>query len=292
MINLYNSDITDILPEVLGSNEKSIALGYAIKQAMQRFVSYCQNISVYAVIDTVPEEVLDMLAVELKTQYYDDSMAISIKRSLVKNTLVWYMYTGTTAAVTELVEAVFGNSEIEEWFEYGGEPYHFKIRTSNINSTDEMIQQVMDLIRAMQNVRSHLEEVTVEVMQQMRLYHGCVIEAIADTVTIGINMEIEDDDAPSNFIRFMDSSTGTVYEIKVVDGSLTMETADGVSSGAKNLLLADANTGTVYELKVVDGALAMTEGSGSSAKDFILLVDANTGAIYEISVVDGDLVMK
>lgn len=190
MINLNDSHITDILPEALASDPKTKALSHALNKAMQRLIGYCRNIGVYNAIDTLPEPVLDLLAVELNTQYYDDSLSITVKRRLLKNTLVWYMNTGTPAAVTELVKAVFGDGEIEEWFEYGGEPYHFKIYTSNINTTDKMIQQVTDLVGKIQNVRSHLEEVVVEVMQKLNLFHGCVVEVVADSTTIGIDMNI------------------------------------------------------------------------------------------------------
>ena len=190
MINLYNSHITDILPPYLAKNPKTQALSYALNGAMQRLLDYSRNISVYASIDTLPEQILDLLAVELNTQYYDDSFDVKIKRNLVKNTLKWYMTTGTLAAVEEAVAAVFGNGEVKEWFDYGGEPYHFKIYTSNINTTDEMIQQITDIVSSVQNVRSQLDEVIVEVMQQLHLYYGCVVEVIADTTTIGIDMNI------------------------------------------------------------------------------------------------------
>lgn len=190
MISLYNSNITDILPEALSGRAEVISLSYAINKAMQRLIDYCQNISVYAAIDTAPDDVLDLLALELHTQYYDDSQSIEVKRSLIKNTLVWYMKTGTPASIEEAVAAIFGDGEVEEWFEYGGEPYHFKVRTSNINSTDEMIQQLTDIVVTMKNVRSHLESVVVEVMQQLQLYNGCAVEVIGDTTTIGIDMDI------------------------------------------------------------------------------------------------------
>lgn len=190
MVNLYDSNITDILPEALARKPEVQALGYALKKAMQRLMNYCQNIGIYNSIDTLPENILDLLAVELNTQYYDDTLSIDVKRNLIKNTFIWYMYTGTPAAVTELVTAVFGNGEIQEWFEYGGEPYHFKINTTNINSTDEMIQLIETLVSTIQNARSRLESVNVEVMQQLPYYSGCVVEVVSDVVTLGIDMDI------------------------------------------------------------------------------------------------------
>lgn len=190
MIKLYDSNITDILPESLSKKPEVVALGYALNKAIQRLLGYCQNIGIYDSIDTLPEQVLDLLALEFKTQYYDDAFSIEVKRTLIKNTLNWYMYSGTVTAVTEMVTSVFGDGEIEEWFDYDGEPYHFKVRTSNINSTDEMIQLVTNLVKSVQNVRSQLEEVTVEVMQQLPLFYGCTIESIYDSTNIGLDMDI------------------------------------------------------------------------------------------------------
>lgn len=190
MVNLYDSNITDILPEIFKYDPKVQALGYAINKAMQCLMGYCQNIGIYNAIDTLPEDVLDLLAVEMKTQYYDDTMDIALKRALIKNTFVWYTKTGTPAAIQELVTAVFGNGEIQEWFEYGGEPYCFKINTTNINSTDEMIQTIEMLVSTIQNARSHLEAVIVDVMQQLPYYGGCAFEVISDSVTLGIDMDI------------------------------------------------------------------------------------------------------
>lgn len=190
MIKLYDSNITDILPESLSDDPKVQALGYAVKRAMQRLINYCQNIGVYFSIDTVPEQVLDLLAVELNTQYYDTSMSIEVKRNIIKNTMLWYTKTGTKAAVQELVENIFGNGDIQEWFDYGGDPFCFKVTTSNINSTDDMIQQLESIVSSVQNARSHLDSVIIDVMQQFQIYSGCAIEVVNDLVTIDMDMNL------------------------------------------------------------------------------------------------------
>lgn len=190
MISLYDSSIVDILPAELSDNAKVQALGYAVKKASQRMIDYCKNISIFAVIDTAPEDLLDILALELNTQYYDSGLSVDVKRDLIKKTFVWYMKTGTPASVEEAVVSVFGNGEIEEWFSYDGDPFHFRVKTENINSTDEMMKQLTDIINTMKNVRSHLDEVVIEVMQQLKLYNGCVLESVGDSVTIGIDMDI------------------------------------------------------------------------------------------------------
>ena len=101
-----DSQITQILPEILSERESVQALSFALHQAVKKLCHYCENISVFSSIDSAPEKVLDLLAGEMDTQYYDDSLPINVKRQLIKNTLPWYMGTGTPGALEELVTAV------------------------------------------------------------------------------------------------------------------------------------------------------------------------------------------
>lgn len=159
MINLYDSNITDILPEALKRDPRVKALGYALSQAMKRTIEYSLKTSVYAAIDTADEDVVDLLAIELQTQYYDVSMPLSVKRDLVKNTLSWYKNAGTTKTLMELIEAVFGSGDIIEWFnDTGADPFTYKIRTeAPITGTE--VDDFGDMVKKIVNIRSHLSAV-------------------------------------------------------------------------------------------------------------------------------------
>ncbi len=176
MIKLYDSNITDILPEALSGRANVAALGYAVNRAMQRLIEYCRGTSVYAVIDSVPDNVLDMLALELNTQYYSDSFDITTKRRLIKNTLIWHMTSGTPAAVEELVAAVFGKGEVKEWFEYGDDPYYFKI-TTNATMTPDMNEQFTAMLEKVKNTRSHIRAIEIHRIVNQTIYAGVSVGA-------------------------------------------------------------------------------------------------------------------
>ena len=161
MINLYDAEIVDILPESISDPDEVKAVSYAIKKAMQKFLGYCDNAYVYASIDTMPEFALDLLAVELNTQYYDTGLPIENKRELIKNTFIWYQNSGTPSAVEELIAAVFGEGEVKEWFEYGDEPYYFKILT-NAQLTPDIAEQFATIIGNVKNARSRLRKIDIE----------------------------------------------------------------------------------------------------------------------------------
>lgn len=161
MIKLRDSQITQILPEYLSDRAAVRALSFALGRAVERVIAWCGNIGVFAVIDSAPDYVLDMLALEMNTQYYDDSLPIQEKRKLVKSTMVWHMSAGTPKAVEELVAVIFGKGKVLEWFEYGGNPYCFKIFTDTI-LTEDMMETFSGMIFRVKNIRSHLDGIEIK----------------------------------------------------------------------------------------------------------------------------------
>lgn len=158
MISFYDSNITDILPEHLKHQPEVIALGYALQRANQRFIKIVDQTSVFAAIDTLPEKIIDVLAVELRTQYYDESLPLETKRELVKGTMSWYNKAGTVAAVQEMIDKVFDSGYVLEWFEIGGEPGTFQISTSAV-ITPELIAEFNEAIKSVKSVKAHLADI-------------------------------------------------------------------------------------------------------------------------------------
>lgn len=169
MTNFYDSEILDILPDNMKDKPECIALSYALKKANQKFVNYANRASVYAVIDTLPEKYLDILAIELRTQYYDDTFPVDKKRALVKNTMLWYHKAGTVAAVQEMIDNVFESGTILEWYQTGGAPGTFQISTAN-TITPELIAEFNKVVSKVKNVRSHLDNIVVGNKVDMNLY--------------------------------------------------------------------------------------------------------------------------
>ena len=158
MISFEQSEIIDILSENLKSQPECVALSYALKRANETLVAYSKRTSVFAVIDTLPEEMLDILAIELRTQYYDESFSIDRKKALIKNTILWYHKAGTVAAVQEMIDNVFESGVVLEWFKTGGEPGTFTISTSD-TITPELINKFNEVVDNVKNVRSTLVDI-------------------------------------------------------------------------------------------------------------------------------------
>lgn len=183
MIKFEDSEIRQVLPECIRNTPEAVSISYAIKNAIQHIIRHSRQISVYAAIDELPEKILDLIALEMRSQYYDEGLEIKKKREIIKNTLTWYQHAGTPSAVQELVEVVFGEGEVLEWFQYGGEPFHFKI-ISNADLVPGANVLFDNMIKKVKNTRSVLESIGISRISEAELYAGichtsyskCVIE--------------------------------------------------------------------------------------------------------------------
>ena len=161
MVKLQDSTIDKLVPEWQSDLPEVQAIGYALSRSNQRILNLINQSMVYAGIDNLQEKVLDVLAVELRAQFYDEKMELSKKREIIKNTL--YLHG------KEMVEYVFGGGKVTEWFDYEGEPFHFKVSTTEILS-GEKNEMFTKLIKSMKNARSHLDSIIRERTTESTIY--------------------------------------------------------------------------------------------------------------------------
>jgi len=179
MINIYNIDLLDILPESLKQDPQIQAMCAAITLQLQAVSNAIIECILLPRIDELPGEVLDLLAWRFHVDFYDASYPVETKRQLVKNSLAWHMRKGTPSAVEKLITAIFGDGEVQEWFEYGGQPYHFKVLTSNNAAITTDVQRFERAVQSVKNTRSVLEAVEITATDELNLYFGDIVH-IAD----------------------------------------------------------------------------------------------------------------
>lgn len=126
MIKLSGSRFTDILPANLASQVETQAFAYAVGRQIKKLCAYSDAARTYAAIETMPEYLLDYMAVELRTPSYDENYSLKTKRALIQGSLLFYTQMGTPAAVNRIIETIFETGYIEEWFDYDGDPHHFR----------------------------------------------------------------------------------------------------------------------------------------------------------------------
>ena len=125
MIDFKAGEIRHIMPDnLLGPETRAIS--YALGNAMRRLQEFALGIHLCADLENVSDPVLNLMALELNTQYYDQTLPRKVREGLVAKAFLWHIRAGTPSVLTEYMKTVLSGGYIEEWMQYGGEPYHFK----------------------------------------------------------------------------------------------------------------------------------------------------------------------
>lgn len=124
---IYNADYSDCLPEALKKDPKMVALANATAEALLDISGIMDTVLIYSRFDELPEELVDILAYDMHVDWYDYNYPLEAKRDLVKNSVKVHKKMGTKYAIETALGSLFPESEVEEWFQYEGEPGHFHI---------------------------------------------------------------------------------------------------------------------------------------------------------------------
>ena len=124
---IYEIDLTRMLPPSLKNDEKMIALANVIGAELQKTSKMAKLNTIYARIDELEETVLDILAYDLHVDWYDYSYPIEAKRALIKDSVKVHKRLGTKFAVETALGNLHPTSYVEEWFQYNGEPFSFRV---------------------------------------------------------------------------------------------------------------------------------------------------------------------
>lgn len=156
---IYDTDFMDYYPDALCYDPKMVALGAIASVELEEVNGEMKNATIYERIDELPEKVLDILAYDFNADLYDYSYPVETKRSIIKNCFKASKIKGTVYATELALQAVWSGSGVEEWFDYGGQPYHFRVvcdvTQSDIQADNQTIEQ---MIRKQKRLSAKLEE--------------------------------------------------------------------------------------------------------------------------------------
>ena len=146
-------------PEALARDENLQALATAIANVLNARVPEIDRVRIYPNIDGLPEDLLDILAVDLKIDWYDAAYPLAIKRRIVKSSIEVHRVLGTKGAVARALSAIYPGTTVEEWFEYGGNFPYFRIILDVTQQTIEVSHdEIVKAVNIYKSLRSKLED--------------------------------------------------------------------------------------------------------------------------------------
>ena len=165
MTKLRDGRLADLFRNSTKDSPELQALSYAVLAEKRRLMDLADKTRTMSMIDSLPENILDVLAVELRTPYYDEGYSIEVKREVIRNSVTWSSRAGTAGAAREMVAAIFGSGGVVEWFDFDpadGEivPGEFDIESgSTLQDPSVFMAEINRIISRVKNTRSHLRNV-------------------------------------------------------------------------------------------------------------------------------------
>lgn len=186
MMQLSNLQLKNLLPPVLLNDETVAGLCDAFQIELDQIVAEIVNILFLPRVDNLSGNILEHLAWGLNIEGDEGWLLADTdvkKRDLIKNAVAIQRNKGTKFAVQKALELVGLSATIEEWYEYGGAPYNFRIIIDGAQSyTPEQLNLLDRYVVKNKNVRSWAETtISSELASDIYVATAAVID---DEVTI------------------------------------------------------------------------------------------------------------
>ncbi|MGM9562126.1 MAG: phage tail protein I [Phascolarctobacterium sp.] len=158
MLKLENQALKQTLPISIASDKTVQDICDAIAVKLLDINNKTALLLLLPRLEQLSEALVDELAWQYHVDFYDYKASVDKKRALVRQAIAHHRYKGTPAAVEEVCTAVFQSAQVKEWFEYGGNPYHFQVVLIEEPVPDEtVIDNLTRAIKATKNTRSWLD---------------------------------------------------------------------------------------------------------------------------------------
>ena len=158
---INKNNLLAAFPLALQKDKSAASIGDGTAELLTARLREIDLLRIYTRIDELDEEMLDILAYDFKVDWWDPNYTVEEKRQTLKDSWLVHKKMGTKAAVEAAISAIYPATKVQEWFEYGGKPYWFKLQIdlSGVLPNPEGHARVLNRVNFYKNLRSHIEEI-------------------------------------------------------------------------------------------------------------------------------------
>ena len=175
MNSIENLKILSLLPSLLQQDDDIIAASKSLDKANTKNLDLALQLNFFSNKNLENNVLLDALAYDFHVDFYDKSYSTQIKRQLIDDSLLIHAKKGTAQSVEELITTIFGEGVVEEWFEYDGAPFHFRVITNNEEVTTARAQEFIKALESVKRKTAILDSVTINQVEEMNIYVGFAV---------------------------------------------------------------------------------------------------------------------
>ena len=196
MTDINELSLRDITPPNIAEDENVSALIEAIDPQLQQISCASIEPLILARIDELPEKVLNMLAWQLHTDFYDLAATIEAKREAVKSSILWHIHKGTEWAILEALKQIDISAEFVPWWENNGQPYTFTLDALvagdfyKTKGKDILQASIHRAVEESKSTRSYLTDlqIRIEDNEELHLYVG-IASVESKDVELGVDLD-------------------------------------------------------------------------------------------------------
>jgi len=174
----------DLVADSIRNDPQVLAACEAIDKELLAIYDCIPSIEFWPNVEDQWPPLLDVLAWEMHVdiwQGWEGDLDRDLKIQLINESIVWHQKKGTKWMVEHMVQTIYAEGFVTEWYQYGGNPYFFKISIRS-QLTPPMFVRLVSSVMAVKNVRSWIE--TVELLQDpimLQLYIGIAVTVWVNT---------------------------------------------------------------------------------------------------------------
>ena len=188
-MKLTTLEFIRLLPQFMREDRAVNGLAAAMDEIVPDLAQSAATLSTWDHIDELTEAELDALAWELNILCYDTGASLDTKRALVKDSDLVYKRLGTKWAVENVINSYFGEGYVEEWFEYEGQPGHFRVYSTNPSLNNERLTEFLNLLNKVKRASAKLDGIFITLTGQMPLCAGVAFrETSREQYSIGATL--------------------------------------------------------------------------------------------------------
>jgi len=181
MINLHQNTLLREIPDNLLRDEKVKHLANSLQQSLDNMLEWADKINYRMNLEVLSDEIIEHLLWENHITV-NEGLELATTReqriNLIKHSIELHRLKGTPAALEMVFRLINVDCRLQEWFEYGGDPYHFKlaIMVQDKSLNEENLKLLTKLVMEYKNVRSWLEAIHIYLASVSPTYIGtCTI---------------------------------------------------------------------------------------------------------------------
>lgn len=164
---IWAPSLVEILPPSVLKDSKLRVAAEALDFELQKLSLAAREALLLPRLDELPHEILDQLAYQYHVDFFEPTeMDLETKRKLIRNSIYEHRIKGTKFAVENLLNKITAGAEVQEWFEYGGRPYYFRVNLKGLKDYGDNGETFMRMIEATKNARSWLDDIIFDLSKE------------------------------------------------------------------------------------------------------------------------------